>query len=100
MISRHEKVAERVETDVRRVLDRDIRPLIQSHGGDVELVSWGNGQARVKFVAACAACDLRPVTFAATVRARLLQVPGVESVVCDSVPLGTQQLDRIARFFD
>lgn len=88
------------DAELVRALDQRIRPFLQSHGGDVQLLSWTDGQVKVKFVAACSACDLRTVTFAATVRARLLEVPGVESVVCDSVAVGPAHLDRIARFFD
>jgi Fe-S cluster biogenesis protein NfuA len=89
-----ETVADRVV----EVLDSEIRPLVQSHGGDVLIESVHDGRVHVRFVAACVGCGLRPVTFGATVRPRLLQVPGVVAVSCEEMELSPAQLDRIAAF--
>lgn len=87
-----------VEREVVEVLDRQIRPFVQSHGGDVLVDSVRDGRVHVRFVAACIGCGLRPVTFGATVRPRLLQVPGVVAVSCEEMELSPAQLDRIAVF--
>jgi Fe-S cluster biogenesis protein NfuA len=87
-----------VEQQVVELLDGEIRPLVQSHGGDVLIESVQDGRVHVRFVAACVGCGLRPVTFGATVRPRLLQVPGVVSVSCEEMELSPAQLDRIAAF--
>jgi Fe-S cluster biogenesis protein NfuA len=84
---------------VEGALDRHVRPYLQGHGGDVVVTAVSAGRVEVEFVAACAACELRPVTFAATVRARLLQVPGVESVSCEAVSFAPGRLDAIAAFY-
>lgn len=84
---------------VREVLDEDVRPQIQAHGGDVDVVSVVDGSVEIEFRAACAACDLRPVTFAASVRSRLLRVEGVKRVLCGTVSYGDRKLDSIATFF-
>lgn len=84
----------------QEVLDQDVRPLIQAHGGDVKITEFQDGKLNVEFVAACAACELRPVTFAATVRRRLLDVEGVAEVECATVPLRPARLNAIANFFE
>ena len=88
-----------VETLVQAILDRDVRPYIQGHGGDVEVTGIDGGHVAVRFRAACNACELKMVTFAATVRPKLLAIPGVKSVTCASVPLSPEKLDSINRFF-
>jgi Fe-S cluster biogenesis protein NfuA len=93
---RDEKVlTERVE----EALDREIRPFLQSHGGDVELAGISDGVVEVRMFAACGACELKPVTFAARIRATLLAVPGVAEVTCGAVAFSSQRLDQIAAFF-
>ena len=57
-----------------------------------------DGHVAVSFRAACDGCGLRAVTFGATVRPRLLRVPGVREVTCESVPLSPRRLDAIAAF--
>lgn len=88
---------------IEAVLDAHVRPYLQSHGGNVALVAIDdrpNGaEVAVAFQAACRNCDLREVTFAATVRERLRTIPAVHSVTCTHVSLSDERLDRIARFF-
>ena len=40
-----------------------IRPQIQAHGGDLELVSVKNDQAIIKILGACLGCPMAQVTF-------------------------------------
>jgi Fe-S cluster biogenesis protein NfuA len=84
---------------VQGELDAAVRPMVQAHGGDVRVVDVVNGVVDVRFFGACAACELRPVTYAATVRAGLLSIEGVRAVRCESVPLSGPRLDSIAAFF-
>jgi Fe-S cluster biogenesis protein NfuA len=88
-----------LQSVLQEIMDRQIRPYIQAHGGDVEVAGIDRGHVSVTFCAACNACELRMVTFAATVRPKLLAVPGVDSVTCASVPLSPERLDAISRFF-
>lgn len=90
-----DKLARRIE----ETLDHRVRPYLQAHGGDVVVTAVEGGTVEVEFLAACAACELTPVTFAATVRARLLEVPEVEEVVCETVALAPGRLDAIASFY-
>lgn len=81
---------------VAESLDRDIRPIVQAHAGDVTLerVS-GDGTVQVRFHAACSACPLIPVTFYTLVRRRLLAVDGVREVECGSVRVSPHAQERL-----
>lgn len=81
------------------LLDTQVRPYIQAHGGDVRIVDIRDGVVEVEFVAACACCELRPVTFAARVRQTLRKIDGVNEVLCSAVPYRPAKLDAIAGFF-
>ena len=67
--------------EVKKVLDR-IRPLLQSEGGDVELVSVKEGVVQVKLRGACAGCPGAQMTLKMGIE-RLLKeaVPEVKEVV-------------------
>lgn len=69
-----------LEAAVRDRLDTQVRPLLRLHGGDCELVGVEGGVVRIRFVMACTACRLRPLTLLAAVRPRLLGTPGVVDV--------------------
>jgi Fe-S cluster biogenesis protein NfuA len=88
-----------LEEAITSALDRDVKPYLQAHGGDVVLEKVQDGNVQVRFVAACAACQARPVTFAATVRRRLMLIPGVKQVTCDSVELSPAKCDAISALF-
>jgi Fe-S cluster biogenesis protein NfuA len=94
-----ETVQDPLVVRVTRALDEEVRPYLQSHGGDAELTGISDGVVRVRMFAACGACELKPVTFAARIRTTLLGVPGVSDVTCASVPLSSRRLDDIASFF-
>ena len=67
-------------TVARQVLDR-VRPGLQSHGGDVELVSVAGGIAQVRLQGACNGCSMAAVTMREGVEAALVAgVPGVTAV--------------------
>jgi Fe-S cluster biogenesis protein NfuA len=45
------------ENDIQAVLDRQVRPILQAHKGDVELTGIDEGgMVRLRFLGACAAC--------------------------------------------
>jgi len=91
--------AESLRRLVEITLDTRVRPYIQAHGGDVEVVSIVDGVVEVRMFAACGSCELKDVTFAGRIRSELLTVPGIHSVRSGQVPLGDRHLDRIAAFF-
>ena len=60
-----------VEQRVREALDR-VRPYMESHGGDVELVSVLDGVARIVFTGHCDGCTSSTETMTAVVREAVL----------------------------
>lgn len=60
----------------------DIRPYIQSHGGDVSLVSIDEGIATLRVDGACVGCPLAKLTYNTVMtKAILKRVPGITAVV-------------------
>jgi Fe-S cluster biogenesis protein NfuA len=59
----------------------EIRPLLQSDGGDIELVAIEGGVVKVRLRGACAGCPGAQMTLKMAVERRLkAKVPEVESV--------------------
>lgn len=82
--------------NVAAVVDSQIRPLLHIHGGDLELVSLSDeGVVHVRFHAACRACPLKAVTYAVSIRQRLMEIPGVTDVVMDDVRLSRTAIARV-----
>ncbi len=43
--------------DIEAVLDRDVRPMLRAHNGDIELTEIGEGGVvRLRLLGACASC--------------------------------------------
>jgi Fe-S cluster biogenesis protein NfuA len=57
-------------TRLRQALDK-VRPYLQSHGGNVELLSLANGFARLRLRGACKTCPSSSVTLELAVRKAL-----------------------------
>jgi Fe-S cluster biogenesis protein NfuA len=72
-----EKVTqEELQKQVEQVLE-EIRPYLEAHGGDVELVAvTGEGQVQVRLQGACSGCPMSEMTL------RL----GIEQVLKEAVP--------------
>jgi Fe-S cluster biogenesis protein NfuA len=80
------------------VLDRiaeRVRPLLRLHGGDCELVGITDGVVRIRFLMACTACKLRPLTLLAAVRPRLLDLDGVVDVRAAGVGVSLAAVRRV-----
>lgn len=58
------------------VVFKKIRPQIQAHGGDLELVSVKNNQVTIKILGACLGCPMAQATFGA----------GMEEFIKEEVP--------------
>ena len=90
-----------VAADVQRVLDTEIRPLLQFHGGDIRLADVTlDGVVDLEYWGACRGCFMQPATHYITVRQRLLRVGGVKEVVCRDVRLSEAAAQRIAEAYD
>lgn len=85
---------------VREVIDRDVRPGLKIHGGDVEILEiTESGCVHLAFEDACRACPVRSVTYAVAIRQRLLDVPGVSDVKMKGVNLAHAALERISAVY-
>ena len=85
---------------VREVIDRDVRPGLRIHGGDVEILEiTESGCVQMAFQNACQACPIRSVTYAVAIRQRLLEVPGVSGVTMKGVNLAPAALERISAVY-
>jgi Fe-S cluster biogenesis protein NfuA len=61
---------------------QSLRPMIQSDGGDIQLVAFKEGVAYVQLKGACATCASAPMTLQFRVEDQIKQeVPQVRSVV-------------------
>ncbi|HUV56926.1 MAG TPA: NifU family protein [Dehalococcoidales bacterium] len=66
---------------VTEVLGR-IRPNLQSHGGDVELINVNNGVVELKLTGACVGCPMSTLTLKMGIEKILKQeIPEVKEVV-------------------
>ncbi len=91
---------EDIVSAVERKLDAEIRPLLQFHGGDARAEKITHeGVVHLEYFGACHGCFLQPATHFATVRLRLLQVPGVTDVVTRGVRLSEEAVHRIAKAY-
>ncbi len=59
-----------LETRVRGALDK-VRPYMESHGGNVELLGLDNGHARLRLQGTCKTCSASTVTLELAVRSAL-----------------------------
>ncbi|MFV0497693.1 MAG: NifU family protein [Candidatus Fimivivens sp.] len=68
--------------EIELVLDERVRPLLKSHGGNLQVLEVQNGIVRFKFLGHCAGCPAADLTNEALVQAELVgRVPGITSVV-------------------
>ena len=62
--------------EVQEVIEKQVRPALQSDGGDIELVDVEDGIVKVKLVGACAHCPSSAMTL----------YQGVEKMLMDLIP--------------
>lgn len=75
-----------VEARVRQALD-GVRPYLESHGGDVELLAVEDGVARLRLDGSCSGCPSSAVTLKLAIeRAIHDAAPDVEEVLADGGP--------------
>lgn len=86
-----------VRAQVEATVREKIAPMLRVHGGGVELLEVSDRTARLRFTDACTACRLRPLTMAAAIRPRLLEIDGVEEIQVEGVRLSEAALRRFER---
>ena len=69
-----------VEESIQTVLNK-VRPYVQMHGGDVQLLRVEEGTAYLKIYGACVGCGLADATYNKTIGPLLVkEVEGVDTV--------------------
>lgn len=86
--------------EVIEIVERDVRPSVRSHLGDVEVTGVdAQGVVHVAFTGACTRCSYRKLTLLGALYPRVRAVEGVTGVAADGVPISQSELDRSARAF-
>ena len=57
--------------EITKVVDEQIRPRLQAHGGDLSIISFEEGILRIKLHGACSTCPSAQLTMEETVKAAL-----------------------------
>jgi Fe-S cluster biogenesis protein NfuA len=66
---------------VREVIDR-LRPFVQEHGGDIQLIAVEGSNAHVRLIGRCVGCPSSAVTLKSGIEERLREeIPGFGEVV-------------------
>lgn len=66
---------------IKEVIESEIRPALQSDGGDIELVDVEDGIVKVRLVGACAHCPSSAMTLYDGVEKMLIEkIPGVKGI--------------------
>ena len=71
------------KAEVQAVIDKEIRPMLQADGGDIELVDVApDGTVKVKLTGACGCCPMAQMTLQMGVHRRLAKdFPDIKEVV-------------------
>ena len=75
-----------LETRVRGGLDK-VRPYLQSHGGNVELLSISDTAVRLRLIGSCQGCPSSSLTLKTAIEKSIYEMaPDVTSIECDEEP--------------
>ncbi len=75
-----------LETRVRDGLDK-VRPYLQSHGGNVELLGVEDGVVRLRLIGSCHGCPSSSLTLKTAIEKSIHEsAPDVSSIECDEEP--------------
>ncbi len=70
--------------ELESVLDQYVRPLLRSHGGDLEMLSVEDGVLRFRLTGQCAGCPAADLTTEELIRGEVTsRVPGVREVALE-----------------
>ncbi|WP_027398161.1 NifU family protein [Anaerovorax odorimutans] len=74
-----------MEEKIKKVLDEQVSPLLESHFGGVQLAKFENGVLYVRLTGACSSCPSAQYTIEDVVKTIVLkEVPEVKDVVLDT----------------
>jgi NifU-like protein len=68
---------------IEQTMEREIRPMLQKDGGDVELIDVAGDTVTISFRGMCAHCHVAPVTMKEVVEAKLREFVSPELVVAE-----------------
>ena len=73
--------AKDMDSKIKEILDKEVRPMLAMHLGDLEFVSFRDGVVRLRMKGNCQGCPLSIVTLKAGIE-RILKskIPEVQSV--------------------
>ena len=70
-----------IDADILELIDREVRPKLREHGGDLQVCSYRDGALQIRLLGQCAQCPASWVTteqlVAQTVMGRFPQVKAV-----------------------
>ena len=73
-----------LQENIEKILNTQVRPVLNRHGGDIRVVSVEDGVVVVRLFGQCSCCPGLQSTMDELVRAELLQVEGVKDVRLDA----------------
>ena len=73
-----------IETRVRNALEK-VRPYLQSHGGDVELIEIAENSVRLRLIGSCNGCPSSSVTLKTAIEKAIYELaPDMTSIQCET----------------
>lgn len=70
------------EAEIEAVLDERVRPLLRTHGGDMQVLSFEDGVVRFRLLGRCAGCAAADITSEELIHAELTDaLPQVKQAV-------------------
>ncbi|SDY45842.1 NifU family protein [Eubacterium barkeri] len=86
-----------MENKIQKVITEKIHPLLESHGGDMEVVDLSDGVLRFRLIGQCAGCPAADLTTEHLIKTELLEhVPELKDVVLVQ-SVSTHLLDEAQR---
>ncbi len=71
-----------METEIKQILEKEIRPMLAMHLGNLDFINFENGVVSVRFQGTCKGCPLSNLTLKAGIEDILKsKVSGVKSVI-------------------
>ena len=65
---------------VEGILNKEVRPYLISHGGDLKIESIEDGIVKVKFMGSCSCCPSARITLEETVWTALKKIPEIKKI--------------------
>lgn len=81
---------------VKEVVEKDVRPYIKNHGGDIKVLDVHEGTVSIKLSGSCSGCPAARITTEGIVKAAIIEkIPEIKDVVLDNA--ASQEMLDFAR---